>query len=164
MISISPIKKQPLTNYLIHNEGNQYTMFSKKDGKLLGRMIVKERFHGKLSEEDFEYYPKKENYTSLYIVALIAKVKRHGVGRAFIELAKKLANNERCQNRVTVYAMNNQEGSILDAPSPFYRKCGFTSVEKPGLDDVDRVIKGQKPKNGDWYCSLPMYLPIKKSH
>lgn len=162
MLKFTPFKSQPLPKRLIYNQGNRYNMFSTKDGKSLGHMIAEEQFYGKIAQEDYEFYPKKENYTSLYIIALLAKVKRQGVGRAFINLAKKLANNERCENRVTVFAMNNQEGSILNAPSPFYRKCGFSSAEKPGLDDVDRVIKGQKPKNGDWYCSLPMYLPVKK--
>ena len=88
-------------------------------------------------------------------------MKRQGVGRAFIEFAKRLANNERCQNRITLLAMNNQERNILDAPSPFYRKCGFSSAEKPGLEDVDRIIKGMRPKHGYWYTCLPMYLPVK---
>lgn len=162
MLKFTPFKPQPLPKRLIYNQGNRYNMFSTKDGKSLGHMIAEEQFYGKIAQEDYEFYPKKENYTSLYIIALLAKIKRQGVGRAFINLAKKLANNERCENRVTVFAMNNQEGSILNAPSPFYRKCGFTSSEKPGLEDVDRVIKGQKPLNGDWYCSLPMYLPVKK--
>lgn len=162
MLKFTPLKPQPFPKRLIYNQGNRYNMFSTKDGKSLGHMIAEEQFYGKIAQEDYEFYPKKENYTSLYIIALLAKVKRQGVGRAFINLAKKLANNERCENRVTVFAMNNQEGSILNAPSPFYRKCGFSSAEKPGLDDVDRVIRGQKPQNGDWYCTLSMYLPVKK--
>lgn len=162
MLKFSPLAQHTFPKRLIYKQGDKYTMFSTQNGNLLGCMIAKERFHGKLAAEDYEYYPKKENYISLYIVALLAKVKKQGVGRDFIKFAKNLANNKRCENRVTVFAMNNQEGSILDAPSPFYRKLGFSSAEKPGLADVDRVIKGQKPKNGDWYCTLPMYLPIKK--
>lgn len=162
MLKFPPLKPHSFPKSLIYKQGNRYEMFSTKDGKSLGHMIAEEQFYGKIAQEDYEYYPKMENYTSLYIIALLAKVKRQGVGHAFINFAKKLANNERCKNRVTVFAMNNQEGSILNAPSPFYRKCGFSSAEKPGLDDVDRVIRGQKPQNGDWYCSLPMYLPVNK--
>lgn len=161
MIHYPPLKMKSIPERLILQSGERYTMFSTKDGKILGRMIAGERRYGKIAEEDFEFYPKKENYIHLYIVGLLAKVKGQGVGRDFIKFAKHLANNERCQNRVTVYAMNNQEGSILKASSPFFRKCGFTSSEKPGLEDTDRVIKGLKPIHGAWYCSLPMYLPVK---
>ena len=161
MLKFPPLKPKPLPQRLIYKSGDRYTMFSTKDGKTLGRMIAEEKFYGKIAEEDYEFYPKKENYISLYIIALHAKIKRQGVGRAFIEFAKRLANNERCQNRITVLAMNNQERNILDAPSPFYRKCGFASAEKPGLEDVDRIIKGMRPKHGYWYTCLPMYLPVK---
>lgn len=161
MLKFPPIKPKPLPDRLIYKSGNRYTMFSTKDGKTLGTMIAEEKFYGKIIEEDYEFYPKKENYISLYITALHSKIKRQGVGRTFIEFAKHLANNERCQNRITLLAMNNQERNILDAPSPFYRKCGFSSAEKPGLEDVDRVLKGMRPKHGDWYCCLPMYLPVK---
>ena len=161
MIKFPPVKPKPLPKSLIYQNGEMYNMFSTKTGKHLGRMIAGERFYGKIAEEDFEFYPNKENYVSLYIVGLLAKVKGQGVGRKFIQFAKHLANNERCQGRVTVYALNNQEGKILNASSPFFRKCGFTSSEKPGLEDTDRVIKGLKPLHGDWYCSLPMYLPVK---
>lgn len=161
MLKFPPIKPIPLPKRLILQNGENYVMFSIENGKLLGRMIAGERFYGKIKNEDFEFYPKKENYISLYIVGLLAKVKGIGVGSEFIKFAKHLANNKRCQNRVTVFAMNNQEGSILKASSPFFRKCGFSSAEKEGLEDVDRVIKGLKPKHGDWYCSLPMYLPLK---
>lgn len=162
MINLRPITKTKIPERLIYQSGDTYTMFETKTGKKLGRMIAREVKYGKIAEEDFEYYPKKENYTSLYIIGLLAYVKRKGVGRAFIEFAKKLADNPRCENRVTVFAMNNQDGNILQASSPFFRKCGFTSSEKPGLSDCDRVIKGLKPIHGDWYCSLPMYLPVKK--
>ena len=155
------IKKIP--ERLIYQQGDRFIMFSTKTKKTLGRMIVKEEHYGKLKNEDYEFYPKKENYTALYIVGLLANVKKQGVGKAFIQLAKKLAHNERCQDRITVLAMNNQESNILNASSPFFRKLGFSSAEKPGLSDVDRVLKGEKPKNGDWYCCLPMYLPIKKT-
>ena len=161
MIKFTPVKPLPLPNRLIYSSGERYTMFSTQTGKKLGTMIAGERKYGKIAEEDFEYYPKKENYVYLYIIGLLSNVKKQGVGRDFIKFAKHLANNKRCENRVAVFAMNNQDGNILKASSPFFRKCGFTSSEKPGLEDVDRVIKGQKPKNGDWYCSLPMYLPVK---
>lgn len=160
MIKFPPLAPKPVPKRFIIQNGERYTMFS-KDGKQLGYMIAGERNYGRIAQEDYEFYPKKENYTSLYIVALFSKVKRQGVGRTFVEIAKRLANNERCQNRVTVLAMNNQDGHILNASSPFFRKCGFSSAEKPGLEDADRVIKGLKPKHGDWYCCLPMYLPIK---
>lgn len=162
MLKFPPIKYKPIPQRLIYKNGDRYTMFSTNDGKKLGNMIVEERFYGKRKDEKYEFYPKKENYISLYITALHSLVKRQGVGRAFIKFAKHLANNERCQNRITLVAINNQEKNILDAPSPFYRKCGFLSTEKPALDDVDRVLRGMKPKNGSWYCCMPMYMPINK--
>jgi len=159
-LKFPPIKPQKLPERVIYKSGENYIMFSTKTGEKLGHMIAGERFFGKAAEEDYIFYPKKENYIHLYIIGLWAKFKKQGIGKQFIELAKNLANNERCQNRVTVYAMNNQDGNILKASSPFFRKCGFTSSEKPGLEDVDRVLKGLKQKHGDWYCSLPMYLPV----
>lgn len=162
-LKFAPIKHTKLPERLIYKSSdNTYKMFSTKTGKELGRMIAQEEYYGKILKEDFEYYPQKENYFYLYIVGLLAKVKNQGVGKDFIKFAKHLANNKRCENRIAVFAMNNQDGNILKASSPFFRKCGFSSAEKEGLEDVDRVIKGLKPKHGDWYCSLPMYLPIKK--
>lgn len=162
MINFKRIPQSKLPERLIYKAGDKYTMFSTKTGEVLGSMVARERQYGKICNEDFEYYPKKENYTSLYIVGLLSNIKRKGIGRAFIEFAKKLADNPRCENRITVFAMNNQDGNILKASSPFFRKCGFSSAEKPGLNDCDRVIKGLRPLNGDWYCSLPMYLPVPK--
>lgn len=162
MLKFPPIKLKPFPDHVILKRGERYDMFSTRGGKHLGFMIAGERKYGKIASEDYEYYPRKENYTHLYIIGLLAKVKGQGVGTKFVNLAKKLADNVRCRNRVTVLAMNNQEGSMLKASSPFFRKLGFTSSEKPGLEDVDRVIKGQKPKHGEWYCCLPMYLPLSK--
>ena len=148
---------------LIYNSGDTYIMYSRKNNKVLGRMIAYEKNYTTIAKEDYEFYPNLENYTSLYILALWAKDKRQGVGKTFLNFAKHLADNPRCKKRITLLAMNNQDGNILNAPSPFYRKCGYTSAETEGLEDVDRVLRKQRPLHGEWYCCLPMYLPLPKN-
>lgn len=141
-----------------------YRMFSTKTGKYEGMMIARPEF-----VKESGKYPKMKNYWAYYVVGLHAKVKEQGVGKAFVKFLKNLAKkDERCQGRIWLRAFNNMEPEsynnidpIRRASSTWWYKHGFVGCDKRAQADLERVLHRQKPKYGDWYMDMDMYLPVK---
>ena len=134
-----------------------YKMFSTKTGKLEGMMIARPEL-----VEDAGIYPKKKKFWAYYVVGLHAQVKEQGVGKTFCNFLKNLANNDKkCQGRIWLRAFNNMETNGR-ASSTWWYKQGFIGCDKKAQSDLERVLHRQKPKYGDWYMDMDMYLPEKK--
>ena len=134
-----------------------YKMFSTKTGKIEGMMIARPEF-----VEESGIYPKKKNFWAYYVVGLHAKVKEQGVGKAFCDFLKNLAQKDKkCQGRIWLRAFNNMEQQGR-ASSTWWYKQGFLGCDKKAQGDLERVMHRQKPKYGDWYMDMDMYLPEKK--
>ncbi len=142
--------------YQIPSRPDTYKMVSVKTGKYEGMMIARPEF-----VEESGIYPKKRNFWSYYVVGLQAKVKEQGVGKAFCKFLKNLANkDEKCKGRIWLRAFNNMEPSGR-ASSTWWFKQGFIGCDKQAQADLERVLHHQKPKYGDWYRDMDMYLPVK---
>ena len=142
--------------YQSQSSPDTYKMFSTKTGKLEGMMIARPEF---VTESGI--YPKMKNYWAYYVVGLHAKVKEQGVGKAFATFLKNLAQkDERCQGRIWLRAFNNMEPQGR-ASSTWWHKQGFVGCDKKAQADLERVIHRQKPRYGDWYMDMDMYLPVK---
>lgn len=157
LCSFNKYKKLP--EYLIYNSPkapDTYKMFSTKTNKYVGIMVARPEI-----VEEKGIYPGMKNFWAYYVVGLQAKVKEQGVGKAFINFLKKKANkDERCQGRIWLRAFNNIEPSGR-ASSTWWVKQGFRGCDKEAQADLERVLRGQKPRYGDWYRDMDMYLPVK---
>ena len=153
-------KFKPLPEYLIYNSPkapDTYKMFSTKTGRYVGIMVARPEL-----VKESGIYPNKKNFWAYYVVGLQAKIKEQGIGKIFDKFLKNLANNdERCQGRIWLRAFNNIEPSGR-ASSPWWYKQGYRGCDKSAQADLERVLRGQRPKYGDWYRDMDMYLPIKK--
>ncbi len=150
------IKKLP--EHIIYQVApDTYKMASTKTGKYEGMMIARPEF-----VEESGIYPKMKNFWAYYVVGLHAKEKCKGVGKRFDKFLKNLAkNDERCQGRIWLRAFNNMEPTGRASSTWWYAR-GYRGCDKAAQSDLERVMRGQKPKYGDWYRDMDMYLPIKK--
>lgn len=159
-------KFKPLPEHVIYNSPkapDTYKMFSTKTGKYEGIMIARPEF-----VEESRIYPNKKNFWAYYVVGLDAKIKNIGVGKLFEKFLRHLAQkDERCQGRIWLRAFNNLSEHGVDekgrASSMWWYKQGYRGCDKEAQADLERVLRRQPPKYGDWYRDMDMYLPIKET-
>ena len=146
-----------LPKFRIYKSGEEtFRMYSNDGDKYVGIMLARPEF---VTEKGI--YPNMKNFWAYYVVGLDAKVKYQGVGKAFNDLLKKLSKeDERCEGRVYLRAFNNIEPSGRPSSTWWYAR-GYRGCDKRAQEDLDRVRMGIKPKSGDWYRDMDMYLPIK---
>lgn len=158
LICIKPLKNLPdHLIYQVPKRPDTYKMFSTKTGKYEGIMVARPEY---ITESGI--YPKKKNFWAYYVVGLQAKVKEQGIGKAFEKFLRNLAkNDEKCQGRIWLRAFNNIEPQGRPSSTWWYKR-GYVGCDKQAQSDLERVLHHQKPKYGDWYRDMDMYLPENK--
>ena len=157
LLKYPPLKPKQLPDRLIYKSGDTYRMLSTKDGKILGIMVARPEF---VTEKGI--YPKLKNFWAYYVVGLQAKVRGQGVGKGFEKFLREIAkDDEKCQGRIYIRAFNNIDANHK-ASSTWWHARGYKGCDKAAQGDLERVLRGQKPRYGDWYMDMDMYLPPAK--
>lgn len=141
---------------LIYNNKDRYNMFSLSSKKLIGSMKAAPEY---VSNDDF-YPNEKYCYKSLSIDLLNSYPPRQGTGSKFIRLAKLLSWKFKCKGRIHVFAWNIDDPSKTSAV--FYRKQGFSSVDKEKLIKVDEAIKHNIDVSPEDCEDICMFFPLEK--
>lgn len=162
MLKFPPYPPKKLTQYLVtiyspknNPQRTVYRMFD-RDGSELGRMeatpmIVNNKYR--------EYSPNADSYKSLYINRLIVNKRNQGIGRAFINIAKKESVRKLCSGNLHVISSN-----LFDKNNPphiFYRKMGFcfNKYSQRTQKYIDDCIKYNEPyMPGICPNDIPMYI------
>ncbi len=135
-------------------KNSHYNLFSTKDGSLLGEMIA---YPITLEKNAFYYPGAKKSFNCFYIDELIANVKKHGIGRTLINIAKKESYKKGCNGRINLVATCIDDSKI--SPQTFYYKMGFTTTNKKHLQEIIRIKDNQNPQMFSNPETLtPMYL------
>ena len=155
LLNIQPIKKIPdrliylnSVNKTMRPEQLKYIIFSTKTGKHEGEMLCHKT---KMNLRD-DY-----NGSSLAVDFLMANKRKQGVGTAFINFAKFLSRQMGCNGHIVLKA--DPFFTPNSAPHVFYRKCGFSTLDKKQDKKIDNYIK--KHKDANWKDMLPtlMFYP-----
>ena len=135
---------------------NVHKMADTKTGHYVGEMITQAR-----KKMDCTYiYPDKKNCNALEIVRLIMEERRMGYGSKFIEFAKYESKQSGCDGRV--FALASRLYDRLHPSHIFYRKNGFTSVDKKLNQIMDECMANGQNLDIEHADNLFMYLPIKE--
>lgn len=129
----------------------QFVVFSKKTGEVEGEMLCHKS--NMVLRDDY-------SGKSLAIDFLKANKMKQGAGRALINFAKELSKLWGCNGYIFLKA--DPSFTPNSAPHVFYRKCGFSTLEKDFDSKIDKYIK--KNKNARWK-DMPnklMFFPPKK--
>lgn len=147
---------QKLPETLIYSRQSHYKAFSTKNGNLLGEMIA----YPITLEHTSLYYPNTKNkFKCLYIDELIANVKKHGIGKALIDVAKKESYKKGCDGRINLVASCIDESNI--SPQTFYYKMGFTTTNKKHLQEIIRLKDNPNPQMfSDPSTQTPMFFEL----
>ena len=133
---------------------NVHRMFETKTGKYVGEMVTQP--YKNITSNLI--YPEEGKTKALEIVRLLVFQRRKGYGTKFINFAKNESNEYNCNNHLFLLA-----SSLYDPQYPshiFYRKQGFTSINKKMNKILDKCIaKNEKLNNAE---NLIMYMPVKK--
>ena len=155
MLCMKPIKNLP--EHLIYSSPkapDTYRMFSTKTGKYEGMLIARPQL-----VEKSGVYPKKKNFWAYYVIGLTAKIKEQGVGKALEKFLRTLAKkDERCQGRIWLRAFNNQDPHGRASSTWWYQR-GYRCCDPKAQEELDRYMRGQRTRYGDWYRDMDMYLP-----
>ena len=129
-------------------QNNLYNMLSTETGKKHGFLAtwvennkIKDYYEGKL----------------LFIGFIATTPRRNGYGQKIIDFAKNLAKKEDCNGHIQLYA----DGSFTqdDIPHLFYRKNGFSTLDKKLDKKMDKFIKSGKVATHKDFSNMPMYYP-----
>lgn len=156
-LKFPPLKAKKLPESLIYESGDTIRLFSTKTGKTQGIMIARPDF---VTESGV--YPRLKNFWAYYIVGLEAKERGKGVGKTLEKYVREKAKADpRCKGRIYLRAFNNIDANHR-ASSTWWHARGYKGCDKLAQADLERVLKGQRTKYGDWYMDMDMYLPVEK--
>lgn len=161
MLTFAPLKPHKMTEYIVIKTKNKnsaafwYRMFD-TSGQEVGKMKA---YPETIFDTTRQFSPNADSYRSFYIDRLFSFFKDNGVGRAFINIAKKESLKEFCSGNVHVISTNRFD---KDNPSHiFYRKSGF-SFNKYSCcykKYIDECIKNHTQiEKGKCPPDIPMYI------
>ena len=153
--NILTIRPRKIPEYLIYKNRKRdiYRLFSTKTGEYLGEMCARAEY----VDDKRTYYPNEIGYFSYFISSLRAKVKRQGIGKTLINLARHESIRQGFKGKVHLIAKNiTYEKDNM--PVIAYRKMGFNSQYKWAIANADKYIKTGDPKYNIPNISIPMYL------
>lgn len=158
MLKFPPIKQNIKTDLVVYSYKNKnsssciYNMFD-RNGDFVGMM----KAYPEVLQDDYRRFsPNSSRYKSFFIDRLFAYKRNVGVGKAFINIAKKESFRFLCLGNIHTIA-----SSVFDKVNPpyvFFRKMGFDfgrfcSVQKKQVDEAIKL--GIKPNvKGD----IPMFI------
>jgi hypothetical protein len=161
MIKFPPIKPPKITDkivYLQKGKGRNifYKMIDTKTGELIGEMKARPET---IRDKYRRFSPNADEYDSFYIERLRAYKRNIGVGRTFINIAKKESIRHLCCGNIHLIAKNYLNPK--DTPFVFYRKMGFSfgKHHQQTQKYIDECIKqNQKPEIKNCGMEIPMYI------
>lgn len=160
MLKFPPLRKYPITEYIVYKASSKikkyhYTMFD-RSGNIVGKMQASPTI---IRDSNRQYSPNADVYPSFFIDRLFSYNRNQGVGKAFINIAKKESLRSLCLGNLHVVA-----SSYFDKTNPpyiFYRKLGFNcnKYNQETQKYLDNCIKKHiqvSPKKVA--KDLPMYI------
>lgn len=119
-----------------------YRMADTKTGKRVGTMIGRPEV---IRDTYRRFSPNADVYSSFFIHRLYSYVKNIGVGKAFINIAKRESVRTLCSGNVHVISKNVLNPK--EVPHLFYRKMGFScnKYNESSNQYFDKCIKENKP-------------------
>ena len=157
-VNRQPIQKLPeylfylnRANYVMNPPIFNYRAISTKTGRLMGDISC--------HKSDIQLRPDYEG-TSLAIDYLASYPMKKGVGTTMINFAKTLSKKWGCNGYILLKADNSIFPSAV--PHLFYRKMGFTTLNKKTDKKIDKFIKkGVSATKKDFRTDL-MFFPQPK--
>jgi hypothetical protein len=161
MINFSLLKPNRITNKIIYYRKGKgqnifYKMADTKTGKVIGEMKAKPET---IRDMYRRFSPNADVYDSFYIERLRAFKRHVGVGKAFINIAKKESFRYLCCGNIHLIAKNFLD--IKDTPFVFYRKMGFSfnKYNQQTQKYIDDCIRTKTtPSLKDCGSQTPMYI------
>lgn len=133
-----------------------YKMADIRTGKLVGKMIA----YPEIVRDKYRMFsPNADVYSSFFIHRLYSFVKNIGVGKAFINIAKRESIRTLCSGNVHLISRNPLNPK--EVPHLFYRKLGFHCNKYYQVSEkyFDECIKENKPVDiGNCGIEIPMYI------
>ena len=135
-------------NTLMHPTQQEFVMFSTKGDLNTGLMIC----HKTNMQLRDDY-----NGSSLAIDFITTKEQNKGMGRSLIEFAKKYSQRIGCNGFVHLRASCGFTPNRI--PHTFYRKCGFSTLNKKDDALLDKFIKKNKNATFKDFPATLMFYP-----
>jgi hypothetical protein len=150
-----------ITNKIVYGQNGKgqnifYKMADIKTGEIIGEMKARPET---IRDTYRRFSPNADVYVSFYIEKLRAFKKNIGVGKAFINIAKKESFRHLCCGNVHLIAKNFLD--VSDTPFVFYRKMGFSfnKYNQQTQKYIDDCIKTKTiPLSENCGYELPMYI------
>ena len=138
-------------NYAANPSQEEFVIFAPHAKDISGRMVC--------HKSNLRLRPDYKG-TSLAIDYLTVFEPEKGFGRALINFAKNYSKKIGCNGYVFLMADGSYTPSRV--PHVFYRKCGFTTLDKKLDKGLDKCIKKNKPANWNiFHNELMFYSPLK---
>lgn len=161
MLKFPPIKQPKLTKYITYKIKSKQTdsyfyHMVDRTGNIVGKMKAKPET---IYDKHRHFSPGADVYRSFFIDRLFAYKKNSGVGRAFINIAKKESLRNFCLGNVHTIASSRFDQT--NPPYVFFRKMGFEFGRFNSLmaKHVDECIKTNSKVNSKVYGGdIPMYI------
>jgi hypothetical protein len=161
MIKFPPIKQHKITDKIVYYHKNKgqnilYKMIDTKTGKLLGEMKARPET---IRDTYRRFSPNADIYDSFYIEKLQAYKRNSGIGKTFINIAKKESLRYLCCGNIHLIAKNFLNPK--DTPFMFYRKMGFSfnKYNQQTQKYIDNCIKTKSiPLLNKTGSQIPMYV------
>lgn len=160
MLKFPPIKPYKFTNHFIIVKKNKnmyhYDMFD-KNGNLVGQMSA---FPEIIQDKYRRFSPNADEYPSFFIHRLFSYRRNEGIGKIFINIAKKESEKHMCLGNIHTIA-----SSLFDRENPpfiFFRKMGFKfnkycTKTAEYIDECIRKDKQADP-NKCFARDIPMFI------
>ena len=139
--------KRP-TRSIMHPPQTEYIAFSTNGDKNWGELIIH-----KSSLQHREDY----SGNTLAIDFIASKEKRKGLGGAMIKFAKNLSKQKGCNGFLVLKADSTIDSHRV--PHIFYRKQGFTTLDKKIDNKLDMFIKNNQQATSNDFSTQLMYYP-----
>ena len=131
-------------------------MFDSKTGQIVGEMKA---YPEDVYDKFRQFSPNKDSYRSFYIQRLFAYEKNKGIGKSFINIAKKESFRNFCFGNLHV--ISSARFAMDNPPHIFYRKMGFSFGRNYSCSEkyIDECIKNNKQvEKGKCPLDIPMYI------
>ena len=140
-------------NNVLNPPQEEYVVFSPKDSSAIGGIM-------KCHKSSFFLRPNYNGY--VYAVDFIKTINRgEGYGKALLNFAKKLSEQSGCEGQIILKATGLY--TPMSVPHLFYRKNGFTTLDKKIDSKMDKFIKqGMKATTKDFSDMLMFYPDMEK--
>lgn len=161
MLKFPPIKPKPISELLTYKTKSKntgaftYTMVD-KTGQIVGKMKAKPEI---IRDKYRHFSPDADVYRSFFIDRLFAYKKHIGVGKSFINIAKKESERHLCLGNIHTIA-----SSLFDHKNPpyiFFRKMGFnfSRFNSSSAKYIDECIKTNSQVDTNIRIGdVPMYI------